>query len=126
MQWLQCSRSSGEPISRASAAIESGASQRSVRASGVSSYRPSRRAEEATADQCPQQPAQRIRVGADPIRQLVEVERFLVERIGDAEVGGDGDLWAIQAAMMNSAITAGAGRAPGEAAKDDGAPAARR
>ena len=43
MQWLQCSRSCGEPISRARAAIESGASHRRVRASGVRSYRPSRR-----------------------------------------------------------------------------------
>ena len=47
-------------------------------------------AKDPTADQRPQQPAQRVWVGADPIRQLVQPERPLGQRIGDAQVGGNG------------------------------------
>ena len=48
-------------------------------------------AEDATADQRPQQPAQRAGVGTNPIGQLVAPQGPVGKRIGDAEIGSDGD-----------------------------------
>jgi len=46
--------------------------------------------EDAAADQRAQQSAQRIRIAFDAPRQLVQPKGLLGERIGDAQVGGDG------------------------------------
>ena len=42
-------------------------------------------AEDAAGDQCPHQPAQRIGIRGDAARQVVEGQRSVPERIGDAE-----------------------------------------
>jgi hypothetical protein len=47
--------------------------------------------EDAPADQCTQQPAQRVWVRADRARQFTDPERLFGQGIGDAQLGGDGD-----------------------------------
>jgi hypothetical protein len=45
-------------------------------------------AEDATTDQCPHQPAERIGIRAHPDCQIVQAQRSVLKSVGDAELGG--------------------------------------